>query len=133
MQDQCTVRPSEAAHTTPEAANAILDRIEAEIDRLKRHRPHLEAKITKSSNILVAHFAGRPAMPIVRIRITPSGKARFLFASLGERGVVYSVDPQSLSCSCPDHHRRGTICKHGLAAYILQRVAQPAAKLEEAS
>lgn len=127
-----SVAPNAAARTpehlqaSADAANALLDRIEVEIARLKRHRPHLEAKITKASNILVAHLAGRPAMPIIRARITLSGKARLLFASLSERGVVYSVDPATWACSCPDHHRRGGICKHGLAGYVLQRVAQAA-------
>lgn len=124
MSTESVAQPAPATTPTPEAVNALLDRIEAEIERLKRARPGLEARITKASNILVAHLAGRPAMPIVRVRISKTGRPRFLFTSLTGNGAVYTVDPVSWSCSCPDHQRRDAACKHGLAAYVLARVAQ---------
>lgn len=33
------------------------------------------------------------------------------------------MDASSWSCSCPDHHRRGEACKHGLAAWVLWRAS----------
>lgn len=124
MTDSSVAPPAPTTTPPPEAVNALLDRIEQEIDRLKRARPGLEARITKASNILVAHLAGRPAMPVVRVRISKTGRPRFLFTSLTGNGAVYTVDPVSWQCSCPDHQRRDAACKHGLAAYVLARVAQ---------
>lgn len=108
---------------SPETANALLDRIEQEIDRLKRHRPQLKARITKASNILVAHLAGRPAMPVVRVRISKTGRPRFLFSSLTGNGATYVVDANTWTCSCPAAHRYEGPCKHGLAAWVLWRVS----------
>jgi hypothetical protein len=30
----------------------------------------------------------------------------------GERGVAYEVDVAARTCTCPDHTRRGVVCKH---------------------
>lgn len=116
--------PDPARKTTPEAANALLDRLEAELDRLARCRPHLERRIVKASHILVSHLAGRPRTQVVRVRISKTGKPRFLFSSLTENGAVYTVDPSSWQCSCPAAHRYEGPCKHGISAWVLSRVAQ---------
>ncbi len=101
----------------------LADRIEAEIDRLRRKRPHLEERIDRAANIIVAQLSCRRGRPI-RVRISPSGSARFLVNGSG--GAVYTVNPESWTCSCPDHHRRDAVCKHALACYVLNRAAQPA-------
>lgn len=118
-----TVQP--ARNPSPEAANALLDRLEAELTRLERVRPQLQATAKKAANIIVSHLAGRPSVPVVRVRITVSGKARFLFTSLTGNGATYVVDPKSWSCSCPAYHRYPGPCKHALSAYVLWRVAHP--------
>lgn len=118
---------AQPARTIPPAvANDLLDRLELELARLERGRPHLAERVQRASNLIVSHLAGRPSRPVVRVRTTPSGRARFLFNSLATSGVVYSVEPGSWSCTCPDRHRRGDACKHSIAAYALWRVSRVA-------
>jgi hypothetical protein len=103
----------------------LLDRIEAEIGRLREKRPALSDRIDRAANILVVHLACPRQRPIkVRVR---DGRPRLLVNGTG--GRVYVVEPRSWSCSCPDYHRAGLgACKHGIACYLLWRASQPARK-----
>jgi hypothetical protein len=103
----------------------IAERIEEEIERLREKRPHLEAKINRAEHIITAHLAGRPRTQIVRVRLNAAGRCRFLVRSLTSSGAVYTVYPGDWSCSCPDYPRTSVGCKHGLACWVLWRVAQP--------
>lgn len=125
MQHQSTAH-SGTLTTPAEKANDLLDKIEDELDRLRRGRPQLEATIQKASNILTAHLAGRPRHQIVRVRTSKSGKPRFLFTNLSGSGATYVVDVASWSCTCPAAHRYEGVCKHGVAAFILWRVSRVA-------
>ncbi len=60
---------------------------------------------------------------MVRVRVDRKGRKVFLVRSFSTPGAVFSVDPSSWSCSCPDHHRRNLICKHGVSCYILSRIS----------
>jgi hypothetical protein len=108
--------------TTP--LDRIGQRIEAEIHRLRVRRPALSDRLDRATKILVLHLAC-PRSRVVRVRIGADGQARFLVKSTSEGGVVYAINPRDWTCSCPDHHRRGGVCKHALACWILWRVARP--------
>ncbi len=101
----------------------LADRIEAEIDRIRRRRPHLEDRLDRAAGILVTHLAC-PRQRVIRVRVGVDGQARFLVN--GKGGNVYTVLPADWSCSCPDYEYRGKGCKHSLAAYILRRAVLPA-------
>lgn len=106
--------------TTPR--EAIVECIEQELSRLRQRRPHLDRRIERATNLLVVHLSSPSS--VIRIRVGAGGP-RFLVASLNDRGAVYSVDPETWSCSCPAAHRYKGPCKHVLSAYVLWRVAQP--------
>ncbi len=111
---------------TDTALDRIADRVELEIDRLRRKRPHLEDRIDRASSIIVQHLACR-RQRVIRVRIGASGQTTFLVN--GSKGAAYTVDPADWSCSCPDYSYRGKGCKHSLAAYILRRAVMPARRL----
>lgn len=113
------------ARTPTNPREAIAERIEEEIKRLREKRPHLEARIKRAEHIVTAHLASRPRMQIVRARLDAAGRCRFLVRSLTSSGAVYIVYPGDWSCSCPDFHRTSVGCKHALACWVLWRVAQP--------
>lgn len=119
-----TIQDSASAHP-PDPLSAIADRIEEELGKLRRKRPALETRIDRASHILVTHLSC-PRSHVIRVRVGSNGHATFLVNGSG--GAVYVVDAASWQCSCPDHHRRGGICKHGIACYVLHRSAQPAAR-----
>lgn len=100
----------------------VLERVEAELERLRDARPALASRITRAENILVTHLSCRRQRTI-RVRIAPDGRARFLVNGSG--GAVYVVDTASWSCSCPDAHRHGKGCKHAIACWTLERAARP--------
>ena len=98
--------------------------IEAEIERIRRARPRLSSRLDRASNLLLLQLASPPRQRPVKVRIAAGGERRFLVRSTSSRGVVYSVDPATYSCSCPDAHRRGVGCKHGLCCFILEKAAR---------
>ena len=98
--------------------------IEAEIERIRRARPHLSSRLDSASNLLLLQLASPPRQRPVRVRIAADGRRRFLVSSTSSGGVVYSVDPATYACSCPDAHRRGIGCKHGLCCFILEKAAR---------
>jgi hypothetical protein len=111
------------AHPAPKATllDAVAEQIEEEIHRLRRLRPALDSRIDKAAGIIVMHLAC-PRSRTIRVRFGANGKPRFLVS--GSAGAVYVVEPDSWSCTCPDHHRNGDrfgICKHGIACYLLIR------------
>ena len=99
---------------------AVAERIEQELERLRVARPHLASRISRAENILVTHLSCR-RQRVIRVRVGRDGRARFLVCGSG--GAVYVVDPASWSCTCPDHHRRGAACKHALACWALWRAS----------
>ena len=112
-------RPSE--HADRRALLAEL--IEAELERIREARPHLSSRLDRAAALLVAQLSLPPQRRPVRVRIGAGGRRTFLVRSTGSRGVVYSVDCATYSCSCPDAHRRGIGCKHALCCFVLRRVA----------
>jgi SWIM zinc finger len=93
----------------------VLDAVEDQIARLRRARPHLEKRISKAEHILTMHFA-MPGRHIIRARVRGE---HVHYLVRGSGGAVYTVDPHDWSCSCPDYHRRGGVCKHALACWAL--------------
>ena len=107
-------------------AQAVAERIEQELARVRAARPSLASRIRRAENILVTHLSCR-RQRMIRVRVR-DGRARFLVC--GSEGAVYVVDPASWNCTCPDHHRRGKGCKHALACWALWRAsARPAGVL----
>lgn len=98
--------------------------VEREIERIREARPHLSSRLDRAAALLVAQLSLSPQTRPVRVRIGAGGTRRFLVRSTSSRGVVYSVDPTTYSCTCPDARRRGIGCKHGLCCFILRRVAR---------
>jgi hypothetical protein len=98
--------------------------IEKEIERIRVARPRLSSRLDRASNLLLLQLASPPRQRPVKVRIAADGRRCFLVSSASSGGVVYSVDPATYACSCPDAHRRGIGCKHGLCCFILRRVAR---------
>lgn len=105
--------------TTPQ--EALVEYIEQELSRLRQRRPQLDRRIERATNLLVVHLSSPGS--VIRVRVG-AGAPRFLVASLNDREAVYSVDPETWSCSCPDFHRNNFPCKHAICCYVLWRVAQ---------
>lgn len=122
-------QPEENTHAplTPDGASdqdRLAQALEREIERIREARPHLSSRLDRASNLLLLQLASPPRQRPVRVRIAADGRRSFLVSSTSSDGVVYSVDPATYSCSCPDAHRRGIGCKHGLCCFILRRVAR---------
>ena len=104
--------------------DAVAERVERELERVRAARPHIASRVERAGNILVTHLSCR-RQRLVRVMVDRDGRPRFLVS--GSKGAVYAVDPaDGFSCTCPDHHRRGAACKHGIAAYVLWRASRPA-------
>jgi len=97
--------------------------VEEALARLRQARPHLEGRLDRAATYLVVHMSSSTRTRPIRVRIRRTGRPVFLVASLTSGGVTYEVDPADWSCSCPDYHRRGSACKHALAAWILASTA----------
>ena len=115
---------SNAQVSTPEAQalereRELADRLELEIDRLRRARPDLDARIDRATNILVTHLSCR-SQNVILVRVGVNGQRHILVASCTHRGAVYVVNPGDWSCSCPDYHRRGGEgpCKHVICCWL---------------
>jgi hypothetical protein len=98
--------------------------VEQEIERIREARPHLSSRLDRVSNLLLLQLASPPRQRPVKVRVGADGERVFLVRSTSSPGVVYRVDCATYSCSCPDAHRRGIGCKHGLCCFILRRVAR---------
>ncbi len=125
MDEQRVTRLAPERAPKQEGPDELARRIEAEVERLRRKRPALGERLNRAANLLVTHLACR-RQRVIRVRVYADG-ARFLVS--GSAGAVYVVDPTSWGCSCPDFHRRGKGCKHGIACYVLARASRPAPKL----
>jgi hypothetical protein len=90
--------------------------VEEALARLREARPHLESRLDRAATIVVVHLSSAARTRPIRCRIRIDGRRAYLVSSLTSGSAVYEVDPRSWSCSCPDYHRRGTACKHGIAA-----------------
>ena len=102
----------------------LAGRVEAEIERIREARPHLSSRLDRASNLLLLQLASPPRQRPVKVRIAADGRRHFLVSSTSSGGVAYRVDSGTYSCTCPDAHRRGIGCKHGICCFILQRVAR---------
>jgi hypothetical protein len=116
--------PENARGASSQDREVLAERIETEIERIREARPYLSSRLDRAATLLVSQLSLPPQMRPVRVRIGAGGTRRFLVRSTSSRGVVYSVDPTTYSCSCADAHRRGIGCKHGLCCFILRRVAR---------
>lgn len=121
-----TTESSAPSTVRTDILDRIADRVELEIERLRRKRPHLEERIDRAAGIIVTHLAC-PRSRLILVRIGASGQTTFLVN--GTKTTPYEVDSVNWSCTCPDHEYRGKGCKHSLAAYILRRAALPARRL----
>jgi hypothetical protein len=115
-------RIPENARVSSRDREVLAGRIEWEVERIREARPHLSSRLDRASNLLLLQLASPPRQRPVKVRIAADGRRRFLVSSTSSNGVVYSVDPATYACSCPDAHRRGIGCKHGLCCFILRRV-----------
>lgn len=61
----------------------------------------------------LSHLAGRPAKPVVRVRISKTGKPRFLLNALSGNGA------NCLKMRLSNGHRYQGPCKHGIVAWVL--------------
>ncbi|MEJ7872798.1 MAG: SWIM zinc finger family protein [Rubrobacteraceae bacterium] len=115
--------PHAPARNTP--LEVIAERIEEDLDRLRRHRPILDARIDRAARIVVVQLSSPPAARPIKCRVRRGGRRVLLVASLSAGGAVYQVDPHDWTCSCPDFHRKAKGCKHGIAAWALWRSSLP--------
>jgi SWIM zinc finger len=114
-----SIPPPARTTSPPPDKELIADAVEEALARLRAARPYLESRMDRAATIVVVHLSSAARTRPIRCRIRKNGKRVFLVASLSAGGAVYEVDAQDYSCSCPDFHRRGAACKHGIAAWIL--------------
>ncbi len=117
------------ARTLP--SEKLAEAVEEELDRLRRARPHLEARIDRAATVLVVQLSSPPKARPIRCRVAANGRRVALVESRTTPGTVYEVDPSDWSCSCPDHRRRGAVCLHGLSVWVLDRVSRSAESHED--
>ncbi len=103
-------------------STSVVDRIEREIARLTTARPHLTSRIERAEHILVTHLATpNGAHKPVKVRVHADGSRSCTVRSTAKLRQVYTVEADTFRCDCPDSRRRHAVCKHGIAAYILER------------
>jgi SWIM zinc finger len=120
---EASLSPPARSSTPPPDKALLADAVEEALDRLRAARPHLESRLDRATSILVVHLSSTARVRPIKIRVRKNGSPVFLVASLTSGGAVYEVSPRDWSCSCPDYHRRGAACKHGIAAWILANAA----------
>ncbi len=108
-----------AAH--PNTLEEITGRLEEELERLRRARPGLASRIDKAEGIIVMQLSASNGYRPIKVRVRADGSRCYRVRSGGKLGKFYSVDPDSFGCDCPDAARRGKGCKHGIAAWALER------------
>jgi hypothetical protein len=100
----------------------FVEAIEREISRLKAARPHLSSRIERAEHILVTHLSiATGTHKPVKVRLHADGSRSFAVKSTAKLRRRYSVEAGTFRCDCPDSRRRHAACKHGIAAYILER------------
>lgn len=117
--------PARTTQGDPPTPDLIAEAVENVLARLRDARPHLESRLDRAATIVVVHLSSAARTRPIRCRIRKNGKRVYLVASLSAGGAVYEVNPTDYSCSCPDYHRRGAACKHGIAAWIVANAAAP--------
>ena len=120
---EASLAQAPARNTPATPLEVIASRIEEDLDRLRRARPVLDARIDRAARIIVVHLSSLPAARPIKCRVRRGGRRVLLVASLRSGGITYEVCPASWTCSCPDFHRQGTGCKRGIAAWALYRAA----------
>ncbi len=106
-----------ATESTP-----VVDHIEREIARLKAARPHLSSRVERAEHILVAHLStANGTHKPVKVRVHADGSRSYTVRSCSKLRRAYTVRGSGFECDCPDARRRHAACKHGIAAYILER------------
>lgn len=107
---------------TTKIHETTIDRIEAELDRLRAARPALVSRIERAEHIIVTQLstANGTHRPI-KVRVHADGSRSFAVRSGSKLRRCYTVEAGSFRCDCPDARRRHAACKHGIAAYLLER------------
>ena len=114
-----SVAPPARTTSPPQDKEQLADAVEEALARLRAARPHLESRLDGAATIVVVHLSSSTRTRPIKVRVRKNGRPVFLVASLTNGGAIYEVNPTDWSCSCPDFHRRGAACKHGIAAWIL--------------
>jgi hypothetical protein len=120
-----------SAPAHPYRIEEIAQRAEAELERLRAARPALASRIDKAESIVCRQLGSLNGYRPIRIAIHGGGYS-YRVLSDGKLGRSYDVDPHTWSCDCPDYRRREAACKHGLAAWVLERAyTAPVPKVAE--
>ena len=112
---------AQPAHPSTQYIEAIAEKAEAELERLKRARPALASRIEKAESIIVMQLASLNGQRPIRVRVHPDGDHTYIVLSGSKLNKRYEVNPHGWGCSCPDHRRRHAACKHALACWVLER------------
>ena len=118
-----SVAPPARTTSPPPDKELLADAVEEALARLRAARPHLESRLDRAATIVVVHLSSAARTRPIKVRVRKNGSPVFLVASLTSGGAIYEVNPADWSCTCPDFHRRGSACKHALAAWILASTA----------
>ncbi len=106
----------------PTRTITVVDHIEREIARLKAARPHLTSRVERAEHILVTHLStANGTHKPVKVRLHADGSRSFTVRGCSKLRKAYTVSGSGFECDCPDFRRRHAACKHGIAAYILER------------
>jgi SWIM zinc finger len=123
LSERSVASPARRSTSPPLDKERLADAVEEALARLREARPHLESRLDRAATYLVVHMSSSTRTRPIKVRVRKNGRPVFLVTSLTSGGAVYEVNPADWSCSCPDFHRRGSACKHALAAWILASAA----------
>ncbi len=99
-----------------------IERIVATLDRIKAKRPALASRVERAEHILTVQLSVANRMRPIRIRRHADGTHTYIVKAGSKLQKIYTVEPLTFRCDCPDATNRNTACKHGIAAYVLESV-----------
>jgi len=99
-----------------------IERIVDILDRIKAKRPALASRVERAEHILTVQLSVANGMRPIRIRRHADGSHHYIVKAGSKLQKIYTVEPLTFRCDCPDATNRNTACKHGIAAYVLESV-----------
>ncbi len=91
------------------------------LDRIKAKRPALASRVERAEHILTVQLSVANGMRPIRVRMKADGSHEYIVRAGSKLQKIYTVEPLTFRCDCPDATHRGAMCKHGVACFVLER------------
>jgi hypothetical protein len=93
-----------------------------ELERIKEARPSLASRVERAEHIICVQMSVSNGSRPVRVRLHADGTHQYRVRSGSKLQREYTINPLSWTCDCPDHAKRGAVCKHVIACFALERL-----------